>query len=434
MKDCLNEKKIITGSLQEKNGTYYAVINLYVDGKRKPKWISTGLSIKGNNKRKAEKFLDEHLYTVNNGDSIPSKNVLVPAEQEKPSEPSLENTPTCNTGFPGDTILLVDYLRQWMERMKHMVKINTWEGYNAFMQKRILPYFEQYSFTLSSVEPYDIQCFYDYCLKAPRLDGEKGTISSSTLRRIHAVISKAMNDAVFSRLIKTTPVTAVITPKNNVYHAKYYTAAQTQLFLNAAKGDLCETPLVLMFYFGLRRSEALGLKIDAIDFENNCLTVQHTVTIAKGELLCQDITKTKKSHRTLPMMPEMAIYLKEVVRKVKGLQELFGPNFNPDGYLCIKNDGVVIFPTTINKHHNIILKKAGLPKIRPHDARHTNASILVKNGCNMKEIQCWLGHSDISTTGNLYSHLETDDLKKAAHKIAGKFSFSSSNVAEQPVA
>lgn len=195
----------------------------------------------------------------------------------------------------------------------------------------------------------------------------------------------------------------------------------------AAKGDICEVPLTLMYLFGIRRSEALGLKLDAIDFENGSISIRHTVVPVKGALLCKDITKTKKSRRTLPIIPGAEEYIKKVVEKVRGLQALFGPKFNPQGYICINNDGTLIYPTTVTKHNSIVLEKAGLPAYRLHDSRHSVASLLVANGCNMKEIQLWLGHSDIATTGNLYSHLDTNGLQNASEKISSKISFAITN-------
>lgn len=275
---------------------------------------------------------------------------------------------------------------------------------------------------LTEIEPHHVQGFYDFCLQAPRMDKKEGAISSSTLRRVHACICKALNDAITLKLIPSNVSMATIKPKNNTYHAKPYTAEQVRLFLEAAEGDLAEVPLVLEFFFGLRRSEALGVKLDAIDLETNRLTIGHTVVVYdSGKLIKADITKTKKSYRVLPISPEMRLYFEHHLRIQKGMRELIGPSYNSEGYLCVKSNGKLIHPNTVSKHYKDIARRAGVPVNRNHDSRHTAATQLVKSGHNMKEIQKLLGHSDIKTTGNLYSHLEVDDLIDACSTITCQF-------------
>ncbi|MDL2254400.1 site-specific integrase [Ruminococcaceae bacterium OttesenSCG-928-I18] len=212
--------------------------------------------------------------------------------------------------------------------------------------------------------------------------------------------------------------------------AKRCTQEQVKKVLDAAKGNLCEVPIFIEEYYGTRRSEAIGLKWNAIDFAAKTITIRHTVTVcSNGSLVKADITKTKKSYRTLPLIQNFEEYLLEVKEKQDALRELIGPSYNPEGYVCVRDDGRLIHPDRVTYHYKQIVKKAGVPPNRNHDSRHSNASTLVKNHINMKEIQRWLGHSDIKTTGNLYSHLETADLVEASQRIENSYKNSERNEA-----
>ena len=162
----------------------------------------------------------------------------------------------------------------------------------------------------------------------------------------------------------------------------------------------------------MRRSEALGMKWDAIDFERNTITIRHTFTIVdldgKRIEVTSDQTKTKSSMSTLPLVP----FVKEKLLKLKAEQEenqrLCGRSYIKDyiGYVCINEIGDIIRPGYITSTFPKLLEEHGMRKGRFHDLRHSCASLLLANGVPMKQIQEWLGHSDFSTTANIYAHLD----------------------------
>lgn len=185
-----------------------------------------------------------------------------------------------------------------------------------------------------------------------------------------------------------------------------------KLLLETVKGIRLEIPVMLASFYGLRRSEVLGLKWDAVDFDKNTITIKHTVTSCnldgKHVLIREDRTKTKSSMRTLPLVD----FVKEKLLLLKAEQEenrrLCGKSYIKDfmGYICINEIGDLIKPQYLTVEFPKLLERNGLRRIRFHDLRHSCASLLLANGVSMKQIQEWLGHSDFSTTANIYAHLD----------------------------
>ena len=178
------------------------------------------------------------------------------------------------------------------------------------------------------------------------------------------------------------------------------------------KGTRLELPVLVAAFYGLRRGEVLGLKWDAIDFNRGTLTIKRTVTEATIDgtmkIIEQDSAKTKSSLRTLPLVGSFRDYF----QKVKEAQELNKKvcgncyNYDYDGYVFVNELGERMRPNYLTEYFPKYIAKHGMPKMRFHDLRHSCASLLLANGVPLKQIQEWLGHSDFSTTANIYAHLD----------------------------
>ena len=366
---------MVAGHLREKSGYYYAVLN-YTDslGKRKTKWISTGLTVKGNKKR-AEAILMDARRNFN------------------PEEPKVMN---------GD-ILFADYMEKWLDIIKSSVAVPTFASYSTTVKKIVAPYFREKEVTLKNLTAKDIQEFYL---------SELERVSPSSVIHYHANIHKALKYAVKIDLIDVNPADKVERPKKDRYVGSFYDADEVNALFEAAKGSKLELPILFGAFYGLRRSEAIGLKWDAIDFEQNTITIRHTVTSCdldgKRVLVASDTTKTKSSMRTLPLVPFMRERLLALKEEQKENRRLCGRSYIKDylEYICVNEIGDLIKPHYVTTAFPDLLKANGMRHIRYHDLRHSCASLLLANGVPMKQIQEWLGHSDFSTTANIYAHLD----------------------------
>lgn len=365
---------MVAGHLQEKNGLYYIVLTYpNAAGKRKNKWISTKLPVKGN-KKKAEKLLMEIRKTY------------VP--EEKP----LDNE-----------VKFSDYMLQWLEIVKPTIATTTYASYSFIVKSVVVPYFKKADSTLCGLKALDIQTFYLEQLKK---------VSASTVIHYHTLLHRALKYAVKIELIEVNPADKVDRPKANRFVGSFYDSDEVQELFKAAKGSKIEIPIFLGAFYGLRRSEAIGLKWDAIDFQNNTITIRHTVTSCcidgKKVQEARDTTKTKSSMRTLPLVPVFKDLLLEKKKQQAEYRRVCGRSYDKRylDYICVDEMGTLLSPNYLTDAFPKLLEKNGLRRIRYHDLRHSCASLLLVNGVPMKQIQEWLGHSDFSTTANVYAHLD----------------------------
>ena len=378
---------MVAGHLHEKNGYYYIILNLTDSaGKRKPKWISTGLTIKGNKKRAEQMLMEERRKYAN--------------------------------AKTGDDVLFADFMEQWLEIVKSTVSIPTYSSYVNAVKSIIAPYFRKKKILLRDLQAHDIQMFYQEQLQR---------VKASSVIHYHANIHKALKYAVKNDMIPSNPADKVERPKQDKFYGNFYDRDELNKLFEAVAGTKLELPVLLGAFYGLRRSEIVGLKWSAIDFEQNTITISHTVTSCnldgKCVIVAKDTTKTKSSRRTLPLVP----YFHEKLLAVKAQQErnqkLCGRSYNREflEYICVDDIGDRFKPNYITSQFPKLLERNGFRKIRFHDLRHSCASLLLASGVPMKHIQEWLGHSDFSTTATIYAHLDYSSKLTSASAMESNF-------------
>lgn len=378
---------MVAGHLHEKNGYYYIILNLTDSaGKRKPKWISTGLTIKGNKKRAEQMLMEERRKYAN--------------------------------AKAGDDVLFADFMEQWLEIVKSTVSIPTYSSYVNAVKSIIAPYFRKKKILLRDLQAHDIQMFYQEQLQR---------VKASSVIHYHANIHKALKYAVKNDMIPSNPADKVERPKQDKFYGNFYDRDELNKLFEAVAGTKLELPVLLGAFYGLRRSEIVGLKWSAIDFEQNTITISHTVTSCnldgKCVIVAKDTTKTKSSRRTLPLVP----YFHEKLLAVKAQQErnqkLCGRSYNREflEYICVDDIEDRFKPNYITSQFPKLLERNGFRKIRFHDLRHSCASLLLASGVPMKHIQEWLGHSDFSTTANIYAHLDYSSKLTSASAMESNF-------------
>ena len=389
---------MVAGHLQIKKGYYYMVLNLKgEDGKRKTKWLSTGIQAAGKkNLKAAETMLLETRH------SYKEPIVCTDASVRMSSD-----------------MLFSDYMLNWLGIIKNSVEEDTYAGYESNVKKRIAPYFEKAGVTLEELTALDIENFYKYCFNEL---GVKGT----TVVRYHANIHTALKYAVRHDLIRANPMEKVDRPKSQHFTGSFYSVEEVERLFDVVRGDPAEFPILMAAFYGLRRSEIMGLRWQAVDFSSNTIRIEHTVVEfradGKQKIVSKDRMKNKSSCRTMPLVPQFRELLIRMQERQKNCRELCGNCYTDTDYIYVNDLGVPYKPNFVTQHFRILLQNNGLRIIRFHDLRHTCASLLLKNGVSMKDIQEWLGHSNFSTTANIYAHLDTAAKNSSAVKLNGVLS------------
>ncbi len=388
----------ITASLQIKNSIYQVVLNYKdITGKRKQKWVSTGLSEKGNNKRFANQKMQEILLDFKN--SLNNDN-----EKE-------DNAKTFTA-----------FLKEWLFSIKNTIEENTYDSYRVIVNKTC-NYFQEKKILLRNLKPVEIQDFYTFLYSK----GLKG----NTVLHYHNLIREALQRAMKLDLILSNPADRVEKPKKEQFIGSFYSQSELNKLFNIFKDDPLKIVVYLTSFYGLRRSEVLGLKWDSFDFENKMLTIKHKVIQGKKDnklkVILKDKTKNQSSYRTLPLVPEIISLLQEHKKQIENNKKLCGNSYNKEykDYVCVDFMGKIYRPEYVTDHFTLIMNKNKdtLRKIRFHDLRHSCASLLLAKGIPMKEIQDWLGHSTYSTTANIYAHLEKDTKNKSANVLSNTLTF-----------
>lgn len=364
---------MVTGSVQTKNGKYYAVLNYKDDfGKRRQKWIGTGYAIRGN-KKKAERFLEEQLAAWNE-----------------------KNIQYCD--------LTVDkYFENWLEEIKYEVKPNTYRGYCGNMKNHIIPYFKAKKLLIQELKPYHLEEYYKHKLKPNSKLNNQEALSHTTIKHHHQNISKALADAVRKGIINYNPAASARTPKAESFKGNFLNSMQLKELLILFKGSAIELPVILSAVYGFRRSEVLGLKWSHIDFVNRTITICETLQQGKGGNYT-DTPKTESSYRTLPMTDDVYKLLENHRNVQSQKRKLLGNYYNVNDYVCTFDNGQVITPNYLSRTFHSTISKSSLPLIRFHDLRHSVASNLLNKGFSVVQVAEWLGHSSSSTTLKFYAH------------------------------
>lgn len=365
----------MTGSLQIKNDKFYAVLNFKnQDGKRVQKWISLNLPVKGN-KRHAEAKLRELLAQYQGLDSIEPLNTL-----------------------------LAIHLANWIEYNRPHITVTTYNQYVNMLNNHIAPYFNPRGITVGSVTPGDLEDYYRFKIT----EG----LSPNTIKKHHAIIRSSLQWAMKHQYIRYNPADLATKP-STVRYQPYapYTVEEIAQLLVLTQNEPIAVPIFLSSFYGLRRSEVLGLRWSNIDFQAGWLHISTTVVKEKiGDnvvsTIRDDTTKTEYSRRSLPLCPYTYNYFCNLRNQQMAQMQLCGNSYNQNytDFVCVDSIGMLLQPDFVSQKFQQLLVKYNLRKIRFHDLRHSCATIMMYLGYSMKDIQTWLGHSNYSFTANTYVH------------------------------
>lgn len=295
-------------------------------------------------------------------------------------------------------MLLGDYVEDWIKRQKQTLRATTYDNYVSMLNKHIKPYFNSRKLKLKSIKPMHIQDYINTKLQE---------VSPNTVCKQLAIIKTAMQDAVINDIIKTNPCYKVKLPKKEKSKHDFYTEQELAQLLKVAKGTTIEVPIFLAIFFGLRRSEIIGLKWSAIDWENKTLEISGSVTREKqddGKWIdtYSDNLKTESSHSIYQLNDTAYSYLhnlylhnQTIISNVDDYKE----------YVCVNAIGERLKVDYVSHKFKKILRQNNLREITFHDLRHSVLSLL-SNYYSMKNVQGYARHANFNITADTYCHID----------------------------
>jgi integrase len=355
--------------------SYTIILNLGTDpqtGNRKQQWES----IKGN-KKDAEKRLAEMLHQIDNGTFL------------RPTK-----TP------------LAEYLGRWLQDYAWPnLAPKTAEGYEYIVRRHVIPALG--SMRLTQLRPEHLQRYYSEKLS--------GGLSAQTVRHHHAALHKALQTAVEWGILSRNPVSAISPPRVQRPEMRTWGKDDITRFLEAAKG----TPYYALFYTalftGMRRSELLALRWYDVDLVLAQVHVSRSLHRLRGGSTAVRSPKTAKRRRTVALPPSAMLLLREHREKQGCQRAMLGISLSGDDLVFAHVDGKPLVPDSVTHAWIKLARRVCLEPIRLHDARHSHASLMLKQGIHPKIVQERLGHSSIAVTLDTYSHV-APGLQEAAAK------------------
>lgn len=381
----------MTGSLQVKKDAYYAVLNFRDQtGKRVQKWINLNMPVK-DNKRKAEVALNELLFEYQGYEAIEPMNLL-----------------------------LSQHIAQWLEANRPNIAVTTYDQYLNILVNHIRPYFDSKKITVSKLTAGDLEDYYSFKVK-------KGLSPNSVIKH-HAMIRTALQWAVKHRYIRENVADFAEKPSHVRYRgAEPYTVQEIANLLQLTANEPIAVPIFLASFYGLRRSELLGLRWSAIDFQQGTITISTTVVKEKhnGEIKAivrENTTKSDTSMRTLPLCQYTYQYFMNLQQRQAYQRDLCGTCYDQRflDFVCVDPMGTLIQPDYVSQKFQQILQKYGLRRIRFHDLRHSCATIMLYLNYSLKDIQTWLGHSNYNFTADTYIHSGSGVHEQMAQSLSEK--------------
>lgn len=387
-------KPHFAASVQSKKGRLYAVMQVKNDGTTKPVWRALGLP-EGANKTKVNKAFRE---------------VVAQYEQEFWEEQE-------RGGRPPADIPVYDYLVSYLKRVEPELQKNTIVSYRSMTNGKIRRYFQRRpQLTVGNLKPQDIQDFYQSLFA----DG----VVANTVIHYHALLRRAFQQAFKEERIDANPFDRVGRPKKNKFHGENYTQEELLTLLHLARGDVIYPAILLAGAMGLRRSEALGVRWSRIDWEKRTVLLDTKIVEyrenGKKQVEPVEEMKNKSSRRTLPL-PDPVVEMLQVQKEHREVyRKMFQGSYSTQylDYVCVNQLGELLRPSYVTDHFRELLEKYGLRHIRFHDLRHTFASLLINQDVPLINVSNFLGHSDLSTTANIYAHLDKASKQASAAVIS----------------
>ena len=356
---------------QRSKGSWTIILNLGRDpatGKRKQQW----LTIRGT-KKDAETKLAELQHRLDTGSYI------------KP-----------------DKITLGQFLDRWLKDYAWpSLSAETAQAYDIMARTHLIPALG--FIPLQQLTATHIQAYYTEKLTSGRRDGQGG-LSPRTVRHHHRLLHVLLESAVKLQLVQRNVSDSVDAPKFRPKEMRTFSQDDMLTFLESVKQTEYYPVFYTALFTGMRRSELLAIRWSDVDLDLGVISINRSLHHLADKSFVFQPPKTAKSRRQVPLAPSNSIVLRKHLEGQRIARLLIGQPINDDDLLFCQVNGSPLLPHSVSQAWRRLVKKAGFPGIRLHDARHTHATLMLEQGVNWKIISERLGHGSVAMTLDLYAH------------------------------
>ncbi len=326
--------------------------------------------------------------------------------------------------FDDTKITVQDWIVIWLEdykklSLKRTSLDNYYPDFNTHIKNSYIGKTQ-----LKKVNATQLQKFINEKSKNGRADGSGG-LSRSSVKHIFNVLYGSFEQAIRNNMISVNPCKAIILPKKEKKEVLYFTPEQANQFLEFTKDSKYYPLYALELVTGLRLGEIIALRWENVDLDKKQLDVKlNAVIVSKHEQPDEGVIhsevilqspKTLNSIRTLFIEEPIITILRDLREKQIRLNKELGDAYIDSGFVFTNNYGKMMHPRSIQDHFKRSIKKAGLPNLHFHCLRHTAATLMLHNGVDIKTVQKVLGHEDIQTTLDIYTHV-LESMKQEAQR------------------
>ncbi len=319
---------------------------------------------------------------------------------------------------PDSNMTLLEYSKLWLKDYAEVnVKPSTLNGYRNCLNAHILPRFKDYK--ICDITVYELEKFYNDLRKTksknPDGNGNYKLLSESQVRHQHSLLCVMLNTAVKWDFLEFNPCLKLTKPPTVTRkEMQFYDEKELQLlFRHLEYEDLTfKTAIYLLVLGGLRRGECLGLMWELVNFQDKTITIKNNLLNIRGKGVYLDTPKTKKSLRTVTLPDVCFSLLKELKEKQEIMKDMFKGSWNETDFVFKDEFGNYYNPSRLSRNWSSFMKKHNLKHIRLHDLRHTCATYLLSHNTPIATVSKKLGHSNIYTTLDVYTHaVDSDDVE-----------------------
>ena len=391
MRGSIVKRQVKTEPGRKPRHVYYCVV---ADGDKR-KWHGDPDTGSGFTRReKAEAHLQDLLVSVRTGTYV---------------EPSTMTVQEWSTG--------------WLKRHKDRVRPSTWHGYETKLRVHVWPYIGDVK--LQQLRPVHLDDLYATLRESGKRVKNKppAPLSTSTVHQVHTILGECLGDAVRKGVLARNPQEAATAPKistkaDGTVTMNTWSATQVATFLDRTSDHRHHALWAFLLLTGCRRGEALGLRWVDVDLDRARANVQQTIGKAGGKIVV-GTTKSGAGRRPVALDTDLVRILSAQKIAQDDEKALVGVGYDDHGLVFANPDGTPLYPEGVSRMFGEKAEKAGLPKIRLHDCRHTWATLALQAGVHPKVVQERLGHANVSITLSIYSHVAPSMHDDAAEVVAG---------------